>query len=656
MKKKRTKKKFSMSMKSTLAFIMFMLSACMIGMLVRVYYVAEVKGEQYARRVLSQQSYVSNPILYRRGEITDRNGTSLAVNVKVYNLVVSPKTILNDAENKEFTLQTIADVFQLDRAQIEKDITDYLAVHPESQYFILKKDMFEDEIAPFKEIEEQAKEKYRKKKKDETVNLITGTWFEEKYKRRYPLGTTACDIIGFAAGEKGAMGIEAYYNDELTGSYGREYGYYNSELELQRTVKPAVDGNTVISSIDANVQAIVEKKIKKLSKDMGASNIAVIMMDPNNGEIIAMASDKVYDLNNPENLEAYYTKEEIAALGASEKDEKKNELWKNFCISGTYEPGSTFKTFTVAAALDEKAADPNTTYVCEGEMQVSDRTIGCANRVQHGTVTPREALMESCNCALMRMSFSLGADEFYKYVNQIYGFGNKTGIDLIGEERGITHNRDKIGIVELATSCFGQTQNVTMVQMASAFCSLINGGYYYEPHVVKEIRTTGGSLVYKNRGNLVRQTVTSQTSDYIRNWLFDTVKEGTAKPAAIEGYDIGGKTGTGETRNHDGSGETSERDYIVSFMGFAPVEDPQIVIYVLIDRPQVEDQAHSTYATEFAHDIMKETFPFLGIYNSKAGSEAGADDNNDTSGAGADDNNDESLADANDGSDGDDEN
>lgn len=628
-------------MKSTLAVMMFALSASMIALLARVYYVGEVKGETYARRVLSQQSYVSNPILYRRGEITDRNGTSLAVNVKVYDLAVSPKTILNDADNKEFTIQTIADTFQLDRAQIETEI----AARPESQYLILKKDMFEDELAPFQEIEKQAKESYRKKKKDETVPIITGTWFEEKYKRRYPLGTTACDVIGFVAGEHGATGIESYYDSELTGSYGREYGYYNSELELQRTVKPAIDGNTIISSIDSNVQAIVEKKIKKLEKSMGAANIAVIMMDPNNGEIIAMASDKTYDLNNPDNLEAYYTKEELAALGDSEKDAKRNELWKNFCVNGMYEPGSTFKTFTVAAALDEKAAAPNTTYVCEGEMQVSDRTIGCANRIHHGTVTPREALMQSCNCALMRMAFSLGGDSFYKYVNQIYGFGIKTGIDLTGEERGITHNKDKLGIVELATSCFGQTQSVTMIQMASAFCSLINGGYYYEPHVVKEIRTAGGSLVYKNRGNMVRQTITTQTSDYIKNWLWDTVKEGTAKPAAVEGYDIGGKTGTGETRNHDSGGETSEKDYIVSFMGFAPIDEPQVVIYVLIDRPQVEDQAHSTYATEFAHDIMKETFPFLGIYNNNpnsgtASDDSGTDDNNpkDSDDSGSDDN------------------
>ena len=627
-------------MKNTLAVIMFALSASMIAMLVRVYYVSEVKGETYARRVLSQQSYVSNPILYRRGDITDRNGTSLAVNVKVYNLAVSPKTILNDADNKEFTIQTIADTFQIDRAQIETEI----AAHPESQYLILKKDMFEDEIAPFKEIEKQAKENFRKKKKGEKVPVISGTWFEEKYKRRYPLGATACDVIGFVSGEHGTTGIESYYDSELTGSYGREYGYYNSELELQRTVKPAIDGNTIISSIDSNVQAIVEKKIKKLGKSMGAENIAVIMMDPNNGEIIAMASDKSFDLNNPDSLEGYYTKEELAAIGDSEKDAKRNELWKNFCVNNMYEPGSTFKTFTVAAALDEKAAATNTTYVCEGEMQVSDRTIGCANRIQHGTVTPREALMQSCNCALMCMAFSLGGDSFYKYVNQIYGFGIKTGIDLTGEERGITHNKDKIGIVELATSCFGQTQSVTMIQMASAFCSLINGGYYYEPHVVREIKTSGGSLVYKNHGNMVRQTVTTQTSNYIKNWLWDTVKEGTAKPAAVEGYDIGGKTGTGETRNHDSGGETSEKDYIVSFMGFAPVDEPQVVIYVLIDRPQVEDQAHSTYATEFAHDIMKETFPFLGIYNNNPNSgeapdDSGsddADDNNGSDGNGSD--------------------
>lgn len=609
---RRKEKRFDRNMKNTLTAVVLLCTVGLILLLCQVYYVAEIKNEKYSRRVLSQQTYVSNPILYKRGDIVDRNGTALAINVKVYDLVISPKTILEDERNKEFTLQTLVDFFGINREALEAEINSRTT----SQYMVIKekKGLYEEEVTAFNNIVDEAKENY--KESNPATTKVVGVWFEEKYERRYPLGTTACNIIGFTSGENGTKGIEQYYDDELVGSYGREYGYFDSQLKLQRTIKPAVDGNTVVSSIDSHVQTIVEKQIKKLNKDMGAENIGVVMMDPNNGEIIAMASDKVYNPNDPRDLSAYYTEEEIAALNQSEIDEKLNYMWNNFCTFNTYEPGSTFKTFTVAAALDEKAATQNSTYVCKGEMQVSDYVIGCANRIVHGTITPREALMESCNCALMQMAFSLGGDQFHRYVNNIFGFDKRTGIDIYGEMNGVTHDKDKIGIVELATSSFGQTQEVTMIQMASAFCSVINGGYYYEPHVVREIKSPGGSVISKNRGNVVRQTITSQTSDYIRSCLRDTVEEGTATPAKVAGYDIGGKTGTGETRDKSGDGATSENDYIVSFMGFAPVDNPQVVIYVVIDRPHVEDQAHSTYATEFAHDIMKETFPFLGIYKS----------------------------------------
>lgn len=610
MKKRRTRKIFSLHMKSTLMGVAVLLSLALLGLLCRVYYLQEFEGDRYSREVLAQQTYVSNPILYKRGDIVDRNGTALAVNVKVYDLIIEPQTILNDADNKEFTIATLVSEFGLDRAALEAG----MAERAESKYMVIKekKGLLDEEIAHFNEVKKEAKERANSSKKGEKVPVIVGVWFEERYERRYPLGTTACHVVGFVSGDNGTMGIEQSYNNELTGTCGREYGYFDSELNLERTVKPATDGNTVVSSIDANVQSIVEEKIAGLSESMGAANIAVMMMDPNNGEVLAMASDKSYNLNEPRSLTAYYTDEEIAALSESEIDGKLSEMWKNFCINYMYEPGSTFKSFTVAAAIDEKAATANSSYQCDGEIQVSDYKIGCANRIHHGIVTPRKALMESCNVALMNMAFALGSDRFYKYTSEIYGFGSKTGIDLVGEERGIIHSKDNLGMVELATSSFGQTQKVTMVQMLSGFCSLINGGNYYEPHVVKEIKSAGGSVVEKNRGRVLRQTVTKQTSDFIRNSLRDTVKEGTAKPAAVKGYDIGGKTGTGETREEGGN--TSKNDYIVSFIGFAPTDNPQVAIYVLIDRPNVEDQAHSTYATEFAHDIMKATFPFLGIY------------------------------------------
>ncbi len=605
MRRRRPVKKFSLKMKKTLIAVMVAVVIIFIALLIRIFYLIETDNDNYTKKVLSQQTYVSSNILYKRGEIRDRNGTVMAISVKVYDLVISPKTLLDEDNkaNSEFSIQTAVSCFGLDRTELEQLINS----KPDSQYQVIadKKGMTLDEVSRFEEARETAKEEARK---DDTKPVISGIWLEERYARKYPMGETACNIIGFVDGDHGNNGIEEYYNTELTGSYGREYGYFDSELNLQRTVMPAVDGNNIVSTIDANVQRIVENQIDKLKTDMGAENIAVMVMDPNNGEILAMSSDTRYDLNNPRNLSAMFTESEIEKMSDEEKATALNELWKTFSISHTYEPGSTFKPFVVAAALDEATTNPNTTYVCNGKTQVGEYEIGCANRIVHGIVTPKTILMESCNLGAIQVAAGLGRKQFYRYMN-LYGFGQRTGIDLNREEKGIIHDENSLNTVELATSSFGQTQNVTMVQMLSAFCSLINGGKYYEPHVVKEIINEQNAVVKSERGKLVKQTITEHTSSLIRDYLKETVSSGTAVPAQVKGYDIGGKTGTAEKHGADAEG-----NYIVSFIGFAPTDVPQVAIYVLIDQPAVEDQSHSTYATEFASKIMKKILPFLGVY------------------------------------------
>ncbi len=609
--RRRPVRKFNLHMKKTLVAVMFIIAALFIGLIVRIFFIIEEDSDRYKKRVLSQQTYVSNDILYKRGEIRDRNGTVLAVSVKVYDLIISPKDILKDSEDGEFTLQTLVNCFGLDYAEL----TALVNGNPESQYKIIqdKKGLTEEEIKPFEEAKEAAKEA-------ENSPGITGVWFEERYARKYPLSDVGAPIIGFADGDFGNNGIENYYNKELTGSYGREYGYFDAELNLQRTIKPAVDGNNIISTIDANVQRIVENQIKKQMETLGAKHIAVMVMDPNNGEILAMSSETTYDLNNPRELKGFYPESEINAMSDQDKVEAYNSIWANFCTTYTYEPGSTFKPFIVAAALDEGTTTPNTVYTCNGVMQVSDYQIGCANRLVHEAVTPKKALMESCNVSLMQIAAGLGRTQFYRYMN-LYGFGSKTGIDLDREERGIIHQESGLNTVELATSSFGQTQNVTMVQMLSAFSSLINGGNYYAPHVVKEITNSQNATVKKNKGELVRHTISEHTSGLIRDYLKATVMDGTATPAQVPGYDIGGKTGTAEKHGVD-----VEDDYIVSFIGFAPTNNPKISIYVIIDEPAVEDQAHSTYATEFASKIMSKILPFLSVYPDSAAAESATDE------------------------------
>ena len=604
--RKRPVKKFSLHMKKTLVGVMLIITALFIGLLVRVFLIIEEDSDRYKKRVLSQQTYVSNDILYKRGEIRDRNGTVLAVSVKVYDLIISPKDILKDSKNGEFTLQTLVNCFGLNYAELSSLVNS----NPESQYKMIqdKKGLTDEEIKPFEEAKTAAKEAKKAAKNEEDMPEITGVWFEERYARKYPLSEVGAHIIGFVDGDLGNNGIENYYNKELTGSYGREYGYFDAELNLQRTIKPAVDGNNIISTIDANVQRIVENMITNKMQSLGAKHIAVMVMDPNNGEILAMASEKSYDLNNPRSLKGVYSEAEINSMSETDKVDAYNSIWSNFCTSYTYEPGSTFKPFIVAAALDEGTTTPNTVYTCNGIMQVSDYQIGCANRIVHEAVTPKKAIMESCNVALMQIAAGLGRTQFYRYMN-LFGFGNKTGIDLDREERGIIHAESGLNTVELATSSFGQTQNVTMVQMLSAFSSIINGGKYYAPHVVKEITNAQNATVKKNKGEIVRHTISEHTSELMRDYLKATVSDGTATPAQVAGYSIGGKTGTAEKHGVD-----VENDYIVSFIGCAPANNPKVSIYVIIDEPAVEDQAHSTYATEFASKIMGKILPFLAVY------------------------------------------
>ena len=608
--KRKKPKKFTIRMQKTLIMVMGFVVIAFIILLVRIFLIIENDSDRYTKRMLAQRTYVSNDLLYRRGDIVDRNGTTMAISVKVYDAVISPKDVIEDEKNGRYTISRVAEFFGIDESALNTAIHD----RPKSQYYIIEgaKNLPAEKKEEFIHMKDEAQTAYSdaKKAKTEKENLppvIVGVWFEEKYQRKYPLGTVASNIIGFTDNEQGGLGIESYYNSELSGSNGREYGYYDSELNLERTVKPAVNGNTIISSIDSNVQKKIEKKIAKYMKEPGAEHVAVMMMDPNNGEILAMASDSQFDPNNPRDLSAYYTENEVNAMSEDEKVKALSEMWKNFCISNTYEPGSTFKPFTVAAAMDEGVININTSYNCPGEIQVGDYRIGCANRIAHGVVNPKTALMQSCNVALMNIAAALGRTQFHRYV-ELYGFGRTTGIDLSGEEKGIIHSEESLNTVELATSSFGQTQNVTMVQMIAAFCSLINGGKYYQPHVVKEIVNEQGGVVEKMDGRVLRQTITSKTSDFVRDALLATVQDGTAKDAAVAGYEIAGKTGTAEKR------PVEEKNYIVSFMGFAPYNNPQVAIYVLIDQPHVEDQAHSTYATKFASEIMKEVFPFIGLY------------------------------------------
>lgn len=590
-------KRFTRGMRITLFafFVVFLLVFC--ALIFKIYRINKNDGDRFKKAALSQQSYTNTVLNYQRGAIKDRNNTTLAVSVRKYNLVLEPRTLLTNEAEKVATVDAVSDYFQIEKQQLEKEIEE----NPKSMYVRMDslRELPADKVEGFKE-------------KIKENKLVQGVWFEETYTRNYPLKSVACNLIGFLSSEnQGTYGVEESYNDELCGTTGREYGYFDSNMNLQRTIKEAKDGNSVVLTIDANVQQIVEEQIADFQKNgMGAEKVAVMLMNPKNGEILAMASDSTFDLNNPRDLKSMYTEAQISAMSDKEKNTNLMAMWANFCIGSAYEPGSTYKPFTFAAAFDENLFSGDSTFNCKGVRKIADREIHCSNRSGHGILDMRHSLMESCNSALMEVGLKLGRSKFSKY-NKLYGFGQRTGVDLPGETSGLIHTKDELNPVELATSSFGQTQTVTMVQMLSGFCSLINGGSYYQPHVVKEIQNSRGDVVETVDPIIVKKTTSEDTSKTLRSYLKSTVEEGTAQPAKVKGYSIGGKTGTAEKR------PVSEKKYLVSFIGCVPAEDPEIAIYVIVDEPKVKDQAHSSYATEFASKIMKKVLPFLGQYASK---------------------------------------
>ncbi len=357
-----------------------------------------------------------------------------------------------------------------------------------------------------------------------------------------------------------------------------------------------------------------------------------------------MADDKTFDLNNPRELRPEFTADVLRQLGIKEamddykrknKDAQPltpetvsqhysdeqiislgtqvawNQTWRNFCISDGYEPGSTEKIFTVSAALEEGAITGKETYECNKFLEVGGHKINCVSRYGHGLITVEEGLMKSCNVVMMRIAQQMGKEKFYKY-QQIFGFGSKTGIDLPGEadNKTVMYTADTAGPTDLATNSFGQNFNCTMIQMAAAYCSVINGGSYYEPHVVKQILNEQGSVMKKVDPVLVRETVSESTTKYINEALFKTVNAegGTGGAARITGYKVAGKTGTAEKIPRD------KTNYVVSFCGYAPSDNPQVLVYVVVDEPHVEDQPHSTFASQIFQKIMTEILPYLNVF------------------------------------------
>ncbi|MBR1910080.1 MAG: penicillin-binding protein 2 [Lachnospiraceae bacterium] len=696
-----------MSIKLAVLFVMILVAFAFLG--IRLFIINRDNGDKYKKRVLSQQAYDSITIPAKRGDIVDRNNTKLAVSQKVYNVCIDPKTLnKDDGANLESTITALY-ASPIEFSYTKDELRSYILANPNSQYRIIARKQGYETVS-------------------DIMNMVNnpsmypdfkGVWLEDTYVRQYPYNSLACDVIGFVQGDnEGAYGLEEFYNSTLVGTNGREYGYLNDDENLERTLKPAQDGKTLVTSIDVNIQSIVEKNILAFNEEhrnearegAGSTNTGVIVMDPNNGEVLAMASYPTFNLNDPRNTDNLDIKVELdpekfglmngildgntdisemddselaetvrklaeenkgeqeAAdnpeaqqenttenpgnqtaeddssnieinVGNKEEDngsetddpyegltyaeaydkayeeakmEALNSLWKNFCINSTYEPGSTMKPFTMAAGLEEGILKGDESYVCNGVTEVGGHEIHCSNRLGHGTLTFSGALEQSCNVAFMKIGTAIGKTIFMKY-NQLFNFGLKTNIDLTGEAltNSLVFDVNTMTPTDLAISSFGQGFNVTMIQMATGFCSLINGGYYYKPHVVTKVLDSAGTTVETVEPRVLKQTVSEETSEKIRELCVAVVDNGTGKSARPAGYRIGGKTGTAEKYPR------GTENYVISFMSFAPADDPQIVCYVVIDEPNVGYQAQSKYAAVLCKDILTEVLPYMGIFQTE---------------------------------------
>ena len=380
-------------MQEKLAITVLVIMLALFALVLVLYNLVKSKGESYNQIVLSHQDYESRTIPYKRGNIIDRNGTYLAISEKVYNLVVDPKQILDTEENYQYLDATLDEL----QAMIEEK--------KDSQYVIYAKQLPAEDKEKFETYEKDKNKEYRALPTEEGGNQrITGVWFEEEYKRTYPYNELACNVVGFALKDGNASGgVEQYYNDILNGVSGREYGYLNGDSNVERTVKPAQNGKTLELTIDVNIQKIVQKYLDEWQAGIGSNLAAAIVMDPNSGEILAMDTTTRYNLNDPYNLSTYYTDEEIQAMDEKAKSEAWYKMWRNFCVSDSYEPGSPQKAFTVAGAIEEGAISGNEVFECGGKLHFGDWDIRCVARAGHGPLTITQGLMKSCNVVMMRI-------------------------------------------------------------------------------------------------------------------------------------------------------------------------------------------------------------------------------------------------------------
>jgi stage V sporulation protein D (sporulation-specific penicillin-binding protein) len=566
--------------------ILTILIGSILLLIYRIGYIKYTYGEEYEERAVLQRLNTEQVIYPNRGFIVDRNFHDLAISTIVYNVILDPN-ILAEHITEEKRNEVVADLAQILNLSPES-IQQTIEKNPKSRYQIIKKHVKADTAQKIRE------------------KGLMGVWLEEDSFRNYVRNDFAAHLLGFVNADKQAQyGVEQYYDNWLRGVSGRVFPMIKEgKYVMEENIAPQ-QGHTVVLTIDETIQHFCELALKNAVEEHNPKNAAVIAMNPKTGEILAMAAYPSFNPNKYNDLSEYFDEGIWESLSNEEKLKMLNTVWKNYNLSVTYEPGSTFKPFVIAAALEENSITVHDKYNCLGHKKIHTETIHCWRTWGHGEETLEQALANSCNVAMMDIVEKLGAEKFYRY-QKLFGFGEVTGIDLPGEESGILHKQEALRPVELATSSFGQTFNVTPIQLITGFSAIINGGNLMQPYVVKQIVTEDGREVKTTSPVIKRRVISQETSQILRNYLETVVTDGTGKNARVEGYTVGGKTGTAEKLPR-GSGK-----YVLSFIGFAPVEDPQIVVLAILDETENYSEG-SVSAAPIVREIFENVLPYMGI-------------------------------------------
>ena len=556
--------------------LMLMITIVMAALFGRLIYLMVFRSVYY-EKIAQDLHERERSIKAARGKIVDRNGIVLADNKSVCTISV----IHSQIKDPERVINVLQKELELPEETVRKRVEKISSI-------------------------ERIKTNVPKETGDAILAYdLAGVKVDEDYRRYYPYDALTSKVIGFTGGDnQGIVGLEVRYEEWLAGTDGKILTMTNAsggELvqEGERREEPQT-GNQLTISLDYNLQSYCEQAAQTVLQEKGADGVRIILMNPQNGEILAMVNEPEYNLNEPFSLNT-----DVSGISDKEKQDLLNQMWRNPSINDTYEPGSTFKIITTAAALEQHVLSVSDRFYCPGYKIVEDRRIRCHKTTGHGAEDFTQGIMNSCNPVFIELGLRLGADNFYHYFEQ-FGLLSKTGIDLPGEAATIMHKKDNIGQVELATISFGQSFQITPIQLVTTAASLINGGRRVTPHFGVSVQNAQGETIHTFSYDTTEGTVSTETSEILRGLLEKVVSEGTGKKAAIEGYSIGGKTATSQTLPR------SEHKYIASFLGFAPAEDPQVIGLVVIDHPQ-----GVYYGGTVAAPVMKEIFenvlPYLGI-------------------------------------------